>query len=303
MFWKKEKARPQLKAAPELTSASPPSPVEPPEASRVVFETRLDRAACEAACEGVHFYHAFDLSNGLHVPGDWDISHDVSRYRLPDLRGKRVLDIGPASGWFSFYFEKLGADVTVVETRGYGDFDVYGEDRYTGAQGRPADRTIDGRDIWFGPVSGSFWAMHDMLNSKVKFVNGRIYEVGPDLLPEPFDLVFVGALLPHLRDPIGALRAARTVCKPDGLCIATATTWPAQDENPDPVQMLPYTSIDKISWWLPNKAAYSHWFRAAGYRDVDVEDGLEYTPDREVFLDNGVRMNNPMKVRLAHARP
>lgn len=298
MFWKRSKTPPRPEAALE------PPPVETPaERSRVVFDTALDRAACEAASAGVHFYHAFDLNNGLHIEGDWDISRDVARYRLPDLRGKRVLDIGPASGWFSFYFESLGADVTVVETRGYGDFDVYGESAYTGAQGRPADRSVEGRDIWLGPVSGSFWAMHDMLGSKVKYVNGRIYEVGPDLFPEPFDLVFVGALLPHLRDPIGALRAARQVCKPDGLCIATATTWPSQDASPEPVQMLPYTTIDRISWWVPNKAAYRHWFMAAGFSDVDVEDCLDYTPDREVFLDNGVRMNNPMTARLAHARP
>jgi len=298
MLWKRSKSQPAAQGVASIASPPATAPAE-----RVVFETALDRAACEAACEGRHFYHAFDLSNGLHIPGDWDISRDIASYRLPDLRGRRVLDIGPASGWFSFYFESLGADVTVVETRGYGDFDVYGESHYTGSQGRPADRSIDGRDIWFGPVSDSFWAMHHLLASKVKYVNGRIYEVGPELFPEPFDLVFVGALLPHLRDPIGALRAAREVCRPDGLCIATATTWADQDENPQPVQTLPYTTIDRISWWTPNKAAYRHWFTAAGFADADVEHSLLYTPDRPVFLENGVRMNHPMTARLAHARP
>jgi len=278
------------------------TPVQRPH-TPIIFHTNADLETCERAAAAGHFYHAFNLSNGLHIPGDWDLSADLARYRFPDVRGKRVLDIGPASGWLSFYLESLGAEVTVVETRGYGDFDVYGEDRYTGHQGRAPERRLGGRPIWFGPVSQSFWAMHDLLESKVGYVNGRIYEVGPELFPEPFDLVLVCALLPHLRDPIGALRAAHSVCATDGLCFATASTWVEHDATPEPMQMLPYTTIDRISWWLPNKAAYAHWFRAAGFQDVDVEDTLNYTPDRVVTLENGVRMNSPMLARLAHAKP
>ena len=303
----RRKAAGAAAAQPVVGSASAsgvrPPPAEVPPHTPVIFNTAADAATCEVAAAPHHFYHSFDLSNGLHIAGDWDISVDIERYRFPDVRGKRVLDIGPASGWLSFYLETLGAEVTVVETRGYGDFDVYGEDRYTGAQGREPDRYLDGAPVWYGPVSDSFWAMHDLLESKVRFVNGRVYEVGPELLPEPFDLVLVGALLPHLRDPIGALRAAHSVCKPDGLCIATASTWTDKDDNVEPMQILPYTSIDRISWWLPNKAAYSHWFRAAGFTEVDVEDTLNYTPDRAVSLANGIRMNNPMVARLAHAKP
>jgi SAM-dependent methyltransferase len=247
----------------------------------VVFEINRDQAACLEAAGSAHFYHSFDLSNGLHLAGDWDISRDIASYRFPDVRGKRVLDIGPGSGWFSFYLASLGADVTVVETRGYGDFDVYGESQYTGAGGRPAERTVDGKPIWLGPVSESFWAMHDLLGSEVKYVNGRIYEVSPSLFPEPFDLVLVCALLPHLRDPVGALRAARSVCAPDGLCVATVWTWAEHDDSPHPFQALPHTSIDRISWWLPNKAAYRHWFLGAGFSNVDVEDTLPMSPDRD----------------------
>ncbi len=270
---------------------------------RVVLETNADAETCEEVARSSHFYHSFDLSNGVHIAGDWDMSVDIDAYRLPDVRGKRVLDIGPASGWFSYYLESLGADVTVVETRGYGDFDVYGEDRYTGAQGREADRVVDGHPVWFGPVSPSFWAMHEILDSKVKLVNGRIYEVGPDMFPEPFDLVLVLALLVHLRDPIGALRAAHSVCKPDGRCIATASTWAEQDKSTTPMQMLPYTSIDKISWWVPNKVAFAHWFKAAGFKEIDVETTVQCTPDRELFHASGVKVNPPFMIRLGHATP
>ena len=68
MLWKRSRTSPQAVAA--IESFPEETPAEP---SRVVFDTALDRAACEAASEGHHFYHAFDLGNGLHIAGDWDI--------------------------------------------------------------------------------------------------------------------------------------------------------------------------------------------------------------------------------------
>ena len=280
-----------------------PPPIRPPRAT-VLFDAGENSKACEVALQnGGHLYHSFDFTNGFHAAGDWDVAADVAAYRLPDVRGKRVLEIGPASGWFSFYLETLGADVTVVETRGYGDFDQYGVDAYTGAGSQPANRVIDGRPVWYGPVSASFWTMHDLLKSKVAYVNGRAYEVGPDMFPEPFDLVLICAVLPHLRDPVGALRAAHSVCKPDGLCIATSPTWAQKDGDPAPMQALPNTAVDTISWWAPNKAAFRHWFMAAGFKSVDVEETLHYTPDRELFSETGMMLNAPQILRLAHARP
>ncbi len=268
--------------------------------TKVVFQTSASRETCEQAAKDATFYHSYDLSNGVHIAGYWDISIDIADYRFPDVRGKRVLDVGPGSGWFAFYLESLGADVTVVESRGYGDFDVYGEDRYTGAQGREPDRVIDGRPVWFGPVSKSLLTMRDLLDSKVKFLNGRVYEVGPDMFPEPFDVVLMCALLPHLRDPVGALRGAHSVLKPGGLCVVTASTWTGHDDNELPMQMLPHTGFDRISWWIPNKAAFGHWFRAAGFKAVELESTLNSTPDAQAFVD-GRQINAPMVVRLAHA--
>src|ERR1051326_4248591 len=89
-----------------------------------VFECTSDRQQVIDRIAGLDFYHSYALSNGLHVPGWWDVGRSIDSYPFPArTKGMRVLDIGPGSGWFSFYFEQLGADVTVVETRGRGDFD------------------------------------------------------------------------------------------------------------------------------------------------------------------------------------
>jgi SAM-dependent methyltransferase len=262
----------------------------------IQFHTDLSEAQCRKLTDGLHFYHSFDLSNGLHIQGDWDISRDVGSYLLPDVADKTVLDMGPASGWFSFYLEQQGAQVTVLESRGYGDFDVYGVDRYTRPT-TPPKRHINGRPVWYGPHTDSFWAMHEILGSRVKFVNGRFYEA-PDVLDEQFDLVLANNILQHVRDPVGVLRAAHAVCR--GTCIAAHQTWFEHDDSPYPVAQYPFFHIDRVSWAQPNRVLFDHWFKAAGFQSVDSDHYAMSTPDRENY-NQGVLMNAPFKLRVARA--
>jgi tRNA (mo5U34)-methyltransferase len=148
-------------------------------------------------------------------------------------------------------------------------------------------------------MSKSFWVAHQIIGSNVRFVNGRVYEVSPELLgEEKYDLVFLGALLQHLRDPVGALRAARSVCR--GSVVASCVTWPEQDASDFPLMAFPYLQ-DKITWWLPNKACYRHWFLGAGFSEVDVDRTLKYRPDVERDHE-GAAINREKEIRLAVAR-
>ena len=121
-----------------------------------------------------------------------------------DLGGLTVLDIGTGSGWFATWFEQQGARVTTVDVRGYCDFDVFGRDRnppVTEEKASPDRILEDGRAVYYSPVSGGFWAMKELLGLQVEYVNGRVYEIGPELLgPRTFDLVFMGSVLMHLRE-------------------------------------------------------------------------------------------------------
>jgi SAM-dependent methyltransferase len=266
------------------------------------FETTWERAALEEHLSRERFYHSFEFTNGCAVRGAWDVARSIEQYQFPkDLLGKRVLDIGPASGFFSFYLEAQGAKVTALEAHSFGDCDVYGTYRYAGADGSPPDRIQNGLPVWFGhPASSVFWKIHDAINSRVEWRNGKIYDANPSLTGDDFDLIFAGSLLLHLRDPIGALRAARSVCT--NLLVTTIPTWAEQDENPVPMQMLPYTHLDRMSWWMPNKAALRHWLLAAGFRQIDIVGSVTIHPDREVYSTNGVRVNSEITEQVVHAR-
>lgn len=135
---------------------------------RLKFTGTCSKAEFEARCqENSYWYHTYHFDNGFSMRGDYDIGRDVAGYGFPEnMTGVSVLDIGTGSGWFATYFEQLGADVTVLDARGYCDFDVFGRDQYPDVTSeKPAPDVIspDGRSLYFSPVSKGFWVMKDIL--------------------------------------------------------------------------------------------------------------------------------------------
>src|SRR5215207_4750221 len=72
------------------------------------------------------WYHTIDLGNGLITPGVYDYRSTLSAFNFPDdMTGMDVLDIGSATGFFAFEFEKRGANVTSVEIPSITDLDRF----------------------------------------------------------------------------------------------------------------------------------------------------------------------------------
>ena len=68
---------------------------------------------CLADCD---FYHSMSIPGVGEIVGLWDLRETVDDYlgRI-DFAGKRVLEIGPASGFLTIEMERRGADVVAVE--------------------------------------------------------------------------------------------------------------------------------------------------------------------------------------------
>jgi tRNA (mo5U34)-methyltransferase len=72
------------------------------------------------------WYHRFEIFPGLWTPGVYDPSGTLHELRLPtDMRGMRVLEIGPADGYFTKAISSCGATVVAID---YAAKDHYGFD-------------------------------------------------------------------------------------------------------------------------------------------------------------------------------
>src|SRR5690349_10542069 len=66
--------------------------------------------------DAVHYWHhTIQFPHGISSPGAYDPRSLFARLALPDLRDKRVLDVGTRDGYFAFECEKLGAQVVAID--------------------------------------------------------------------------------------------------------------------------------------------------------------------------------------------
>jgi hypothetical protein len=147
------------------------------------------------------FYHSMDLPGRGLVVGEWDLRSGIKQY-LGNVafRGKRVLDVGTASGFLAFWMESQGAEVVSYDLS-----ENHPWDRVPyGGRVNPTESTEVSKGI--RKLNNSFWFAHALLHSKVKMVYGTAYEV-PEAIG-PVDITTFGSILLHLRDPFLALQSA-----------------------------------------------------------------------------------------------
>ncbi len=77
-----------------------------------------------------YWYHCIDLGDGVITDGDYDLRPLVDHYGFPDdMTGMSVLDVGRGSGFFSFEFERRGAQVVATDIGSYFDWDFCGGEK------------------------------------------------------------------------------------------------------------------------------------------------------------------------------
>ncbi|HLZ72516.1 MAG TPA: hypothetical protein VKV26_21635 [Dehalococcoidia bacterium] len=168
-------------------------------AQRELLYARPQRVDGPAGC---YWYHTMDLPGLGTVWGEWDL-----RGRFDDytghlaLRGKRVLDVGTASGFLTFEAEARGAEVVSL------DMDHARRWAYLPFAGNPAWTDPAGfareRQRWYRQLQRGYWLAHRRFRSRARVYYGDVYSVPTGL--GMFDVVIVGALLEHLSDPVRAL--------------------------------------------------------------------------------------------------
>jgi SAM-dependent methyltransferase len=176
----------------------------------------------------------------------WRTAENSAAYLLPYLQpGMRVLDVGCGPGTITLDLARRVAPGSVV-----------GID--------PADDVVEAaaRDAT------------DQGVENVRFATGDIYALDVDgPFDGAFDLVHAHQVLQHVPDPVGALRAMRAACVPEGLVAARdsdyhAFTWYPADARLDRWLDL-YQRVARADGGEPDAGRMlGAWAHAAGFSEV-----------------------------------
>jgi SAM-dependent methyltransferase len=236
-----------------------------------------------------YWYHTIDLGNGLVTPGEYDYRSSLPLFRFPeDMRGMDVLDIGSATGFFCFEFEKRGANVVSVEIPSIADWDMLpGEAREQTLKELMAYHQVTTvEEVQYVHLDGPFEFCRKVLNSKVKRCHATIYDLSPQKLGrDAFDLVFIGDVLLHTFSPLKALASVAPLCK--GILVISQDL--ANILDPKPV-MECLGGDDNRTWWQPNQLCLERMLKRLEFKNVSVvghhtgmERGGGYFYDRAIF--------------------
>src|SRR3954471_15071437 len=149
-----------------------------------------------AEVAAIPWYHTMELAPGVVTPGWLDTRPVAAKVPLPpSLAGLRCLDVATFNGFWAFEMERRGAAEVVA-------IDVLDPARWDWPVGSEAEvREAIGERHAGGR---GFQIAKRELGSAVERVERSVYELDPDE-DGTFDVVYLGSLLVHLRDPVGAL--------------------------------------------------------------------------------------------------
>jgi tRNA (mo5U34)-methyltransferase len=206
------------------------------------------------------WYHTLELRPGLVTPGWFDTRPIAPQLPWPDLSGRRCLDVGTFDGFWAFEMERRGArEVVAVDILDPHQWDwPVGSDEAVVAAIDQRKRGGDG-----------FLTAARELGSSVCRLERSVYDLDPAELGT-FDVVYLGSLLLHLRDPVRALSRVRDVVEDDGrLLLLDAIDLELSVRH----RRTPLGRLDGVGrpwWWRPNMAALRRFVEAAGFV---VDDG------------------------------
>jgi len=208
------------------------------------------------------------------MQGDWDLRQGIDDYlgHAP-LAGRRVLEIGPASGFLTFEMEKRGAHVVAVEVP-----DDYGWDFVP----YPASfmETIYGpRREEQRAVKNSFWFGHAAHQSKAKLWYGDVYNL-PEALGR-FDIAVMGSVLLHCHSP---LKIVEQCAMRAGALVITDLFNP--DLAGEPVCRLVPTRENRLwdTWWSFSPEFFVQFLEVLGFVNTKVTTHVQYASENPSTL-------------------
>ncbi len=215
-----------------------------------------------------YFYHTMDLPGYGFVTGEWDLRDGVDDYLgLQALAGKRVLEVGTASGFLCVEMVRRGAEVVAYDLSDGMSWDIVpfaGVDLQKKAS------------VWAEHIrrlNNSWWLTQLATNSSARVVYGTVYDIPPAI--GSVDVCTFGSVLLHVRDPLLALQSAaklnpRTIIVTDLMRRRRFGFLPERPSQRRSPLFVPDAATREPleTWWSFSPGSISNLLAIVGYRTV-----------------------------------
>jgi SAM-dependent methyltransferase len=219
--------------------------------------------------EDCYFYHTIDIPGHGRMVGEWDLTRDTDAYLgHTDFRGKRVLEVGPASGYLSFEMERKGASVVSVDVSDEFEFDVVPfesmrsaglSDGFVGAQKK---------------VQNGYWLCHKAFNSKNKVHYGSGYKIPAEF--GQFEVGLLASVLLHNANPIAIINQVARLTT-EKLIIVDLFHDNSEKTGLPTIQF--YPSVENQTWhtwWRFSEAFFVEVLKIVGFKKITVNHHTQY---------------------------
>ncbi len=146
-----------------------------------------------------YFHQTIDVPPWGRQEGEWELTHIPEHYLGGvDLKGKKVLEIGAASGFLTLNMERMGAEVTAYDLN-----EDYPAD-FLIPPSQDRKQCMEEYRDYIKRLNNSFWLVHEAYKLQAKVVYGTAYGIPSEL--DAVDAATCSCVLLYLRDPFRALQ-------------------------------------------------------------------------------------------------
>jgi O-methyltransferase len=216
------------------------------------------------------FYHVSELPDGELTPGQWDLRATANEYLgNTDFTGKRVLEIGPASGFLTFHMERRGASVTCIEPPLHNVWDFVPQ--------AGVDLASVKRDFvrHQDRLRNSFWYLHRLYGSQAECYEADAYRIPEPM--QPFDIGLLTSVLLHVSSPVRMLEALANVVA-DKIIIVEGYF---EEIASQPVARLVPSTTNQVTngWWDFSPKFFEQYLPVLGFANTVM------TRHRDLYAD------------------
>ena len=230
------------------------------------------------------FYHTMVIPGHGLVEGQWDLRSGVDRYLgNVSFAGKRVLDVGTASGFLTFHVERCNAEVVSYDLAPDDPWDIV---PFAGAD--LASYVAERRTL-IQRLNNGYWFCHRAFGSRAQLVYGTLYAI-PRAIGS-VDIAICGSVLLHTRDPFAALQNVLTLTSETIIVTdlmprrQLVSYWFGRFRRPQ-MTFLPQMrrGEPKDTWWILRPELVRAFMEVLGFEDTTVSSHWQLYGGRKRLL-------------------